>query len=73
MELLQKINKLNEALGMKLFSSINCFDYSKFCSKNLSIYDFPSFIIFKYGRLINKFKYLPEDEKIFNHIKLFVK
>jgi hypothetical protein len=75
-DVFEKYNSLNEELKdgkkMKLFSSINCFDFSKFCTRNLSVYDFPSFHFYKYGRLVKKFSYLPDDESLFNHINLCV-
>ena len=47
-----------------IFSQINCYDYSKFCTDKISVIDFPSFNFYKKGELVKSLKYLPSDEEL---------
>ena len=55
-----------------VFTAINCFDYSEFCSDQLDINEFPTLSFYEHGILIKKFDYLPENNIIMDSFKRFI-
>ena len=64
--------QLKEDLNSSIFTAINCFDYSEFCSDELDINEFPSLSFYEHGFLIKKFDYLPENNIIIDFFKRLI-
>ena len=53
-----------------IFSQLNCYDYSKFCTENLTLYDYPSLRFYKSGKLVKIFDFIPDEIEILETVYL---
>jgi hypothetical protein len=58
----------DDALRIDLFSTINCFDYSDFCT-HLNVLTFPSLQVYKDENLVKKMNFLPSNDVLLHVIK----
>lgn len=65
-ELAKKFNNTSD----NLFSEMDCFSYSEFCSKRLNINEYPEYQFYSNGRLIKRIAYLPEVNVIIDTFKM---
>ena len=49
-----------------VFSQVNCYDYSEFCSLILDVYQFPSYRFYVNGKMVLNLEYLPENVELIN-------
>jgi hypothetical protein len=59
-----ELAKVFGSKSKEIFSVVNCFDYSDFCSEAMNIYGYSHFSFYSKSDLVENYEYLPSDQEI---------